>query len=310
MAFSQRELQCFLAVVDTGSLGRAAMTINLSQPALSRLIQGMEQRLQQPLFERTGIGMSLSPAGDALVPHARLLLFEMAQAVDALDALRGVKRGLLRIGAVAAVVRSILPETVATLLRHSPLLQVSVLEGADNRLVQALENREVDLLIAGGVADDVDIAPIGECRFDDSYMVFCARDHPLAAARDVSLADVLREEWTMPPRGATPRELFERALHAAGAESPRVAVETWSPGAIAAFVTRTRYLGWLPRPLIALEEKVGAVRVLAVPELTIGRRFFIYRRKRGLLPPAAGEFLRHLPRRTIAPTEPSRRDSP
>lgn len=297
MTFSQRELQCFLAVVDTGSLGRAATAINLSQPALSRLIKGMEQRLRQPLFDRTGLGMSPSPAGEAFIPHARLLLFEMSQAEDALDALRGVKRGVVRIGAVAAVVRSILPETIATLLRHSPMLQVTVLEGADDRLVQALENREVDLLIAGDVGEEAKIQPMGECRFDDSYMVFCANNHLLATAENVTLNEVLREEWTMPPRGATPRELFERALRNAGVPSPRVAVETWSPSAIAAFVMRTRYLGWLPRPLIALEEAAGAVRVLSVPELTIGRRFFVYRRNRGLLPPAAAELVRYLPLR-------------
>ncbi len=100
----------------------------------------------------------------------------------------------------------------------------------------------------------------------------------------------------MPPKGATPRDLFERTLRDIGAQLPRVVVETWSPSAIAAFVVQTRYLGWLPRPLIAFEEAVGAVAILPVAELRLGRRFFIYRRNHGLLSAAAAQFLEYLPR--------------
>ncbi|MFD2782692.1 LysR family transcriptional regulator [Novosphingobium pokkalii] len=89
MDFDERHLRAFLAVAETGSLGRAAAVVNLTQPSLSRMIQAMEQRLGHKLFERQSKGMALTAAGEILLPHARLLAFEMRAARDQLDALRG-----------------------------------------------------------------------------------------------------------------------------------------------------------------------------------------------------------------------------
>jgi len=295
MALDQRQLRAFLAVADCGSLGRAAGTVGLSQPALSRMIQSMEIRLGAKLFERHSAGMQLTAYGDALLPHARLLLFEMNQAVESIDALRGLRRGTARIGAVATITRSILPGAVDRLLAAAPGIHVELLEAADDRLVTALTRREVDVMIAGELAPAEDVMAVAECRFDDRYEVFCAASHPLARREMVSLADVMRESWIMPMRGATPRELFEEQVEAAGAQPPKVAVETWSPSAMLAFVSQTNLLGWLPRPLFADNEAAGLVRRLDVPPLTISRRFFVYRRMRGLLPVAVVRFVQELP---------------
>jgi DNA-binding transcriptional LysR family regulator len=295
MSFDHRQLRAFLAVVDTGSLGRATAEVNLSQPALSRLIQDMEARLGATLFDRRTTGMTLTSFGDALVPHARMLLYEMAQAVEALDALRGLRRGTARVGAVATIARSILPKAIDRLLAAAPGLRVELLEAADDRLVTALHRREVDLMIAGSVPGQDEIIPIAECRFDDRYVAFCAAGHPLAALPSVSLDDVLTEHWVMPARGATPRDLFEEAVRKAGRVPPNVAVETWSSSAIVSCVVQTRFLGWLPRPLVTSEVASSAVRIFEIPALAVFRRFFAYRRSRGLLPTAAARLLEELP---------------
>ncbi|HTK35296.1 MAG TPA: LysR family transcriptional regulator [Caulobacteraceae bacterium] len=295
MAFDHRQLRAFLAIVDHGGLGRAAAHVNLSQSALTRLVQDMEARLGVPLFERSRRGMTPTSFGEALTPHARLLLFEMGQAVDTLDALRGVRRGTLRIGALAAVSRTFLPGAVASLLQKSPLLQVELLEGAEDRLLAALQGKSIDLMIASTLPPDEEITPVGACGYEDYFSVFCSAEHRLAAAPAVTLGEVLAQTWIMPPRGAAPRLLFEEAVRATGRPIPRVAIESTSPSAMVAFVARTACLGWLPRPLFASEEQTGQVRVLEAPELVLRRRFFVYRRSRGLLPAAASQFLAELP---------------
>src|SRR5579872_5452161 len=131
MAFDRRQLRAFLAVLEQGSLGRAAGQVNLSQPALSRLVQDMENRLGVRLFDRRRSGMTPTAYAEAFAPHARLLLFEMSQAVDTLDALRGLRRGVLRVGAVGAVARALLPDAVTALLAKAPDLQVELMEAAD-----------------------------------------------------------------------------------------------------------------------------------------------------------------------------------
>ena len=160
MTFDQRQLRAFLAVVDRGSLGRAADVACMTQPALSRLIGEMERRFGQRLFDRHSKGMVPTAAGETLIPHARLLLFEMEQAASALDALRGLGRGRLRVGAVAAIARTILPAIAARLLDAAPKLQVDVLDAPEDRLVQAVTGREIDGGIAPAIAPQPEIRPI------------------------------------------------------------------------------------------------------------------------------------------------------
>jgi DNA-binding transcriptional LysR family regulator len=280
-------LRAFVAVVEQGSLGRAANDLNLTQPTLSRLIKDIEVRCGQPVFERHSRGMALTPAGQTLLPHARQLLADMALAGEAMDALRGLRRGTARVGAVAAAARTILPDAIGQLLAASPELKVEVLEAPDDRLIGALNDREIDLMIAAQVPLSADIARIAECRFDDDYSVFCAADHPIATADAVTLHDVLQQLWVMPAVGTTPRTLFEQLIAAAGETLPVVGVDTASSSAMVSFVARSRLLGWLPRPLLRGEEAAGTIRLLDVEALVVRRRFFVFKRRAGLLPLAA-----------------------
>jgi DNA-binding transcriptional LysR family regulator len=308
MTFDHRQLRAFLCVFDTGSLGRASAQVNLSQPALSRLVKDMETRLGVALFDRQRTGMIPTAFAEALAPHARLLLFEMGQAVDALSALRGLKRGTIRVGAVAAAARSILPTAISQVLAQAPDLQVELLEAADDRLFHALSNRSIDLAIAGRVPEAADVAVVAECEFNDRYAVICASNHPLLEQDAVTMNDVLAQTWVMPGRGATPRALFEDALRACECAMPRVAIETSSPAAIVTFVAKTRYLGWLPRPLFALEETCDLVRSIPIAELQLARRFMIYRRRQGLLPAAALKLIETLPLKRVSTSRDARLD--
>ncbi|MEH3108008.1 MAG: LysR family transcriptional regulator [Sphingomonas fennica] len=293
MAFDQRQLRAFLAIIDTGSLGRAAAAAGLTQPALSRMVGEMERRLGQRLFERSARGMVPTAAGETLVPHARLLLFEMGQAADALDALKGLKAGVARIGAVGTIARSVLPPAIRRLLAAAPGLHVRLVEQPDDRLAEALLAREIDLMIGGAALAHPGLHAIGECRYDDVFAVFCAAGHALAGA--VTLTDVLGERWTMPAPGATPRDLFQRIVAAAGGRMPDIAVETGSLDLMVRLVAESDLLGWLPSPLLAGAVAAGAIRVLEVPELAVRRRFLVYRRTDGLLPPPAARLLDMLP---------------
>jgi DNA-binding transcriptional LysR family regulator len=295
MTLSLRELRAFLAIHDTGSLGRAATACNMTQPALSRLVQVIEDRLGQALFDRHTRGMRTTSAGDLLAPYARAVLFEMSEAMEALGELQGLRRGVVRIGAVATVTRAILPEAAKTLLEQSPGIRLRLLEAPDDQLAQALVARDVDLIVTAEIPDNDDIDVVGECRFDDVYTVFSSVDHPLALGERPSLDAVLAQSWIMPGPGATPRRLFEAVIRQAERVLPEIAVETGSPEAITAFVAKTNLLGWLPRPLIARALAAGDVRLLDVDALSQKRRFFVYRRRQGSLSAAARRMVQALP---------------
>jgi DNA-binding transcriptional LysR family regulator len=295
MTLSQRELRAFLAIHETGSLGRAATTCNMTQPGLSRLVQVIEERLGQALFDRHTRGMRPTSAGDLLAPYARAVLFEMNEAMEALGELQGLRRGTVRIGAVATVTRAILPDAAKALLDQSPGIRIRLLEAPDDQLAQALVARDVDLIVTAEIPANHDIDMVGECRFDDVYTVFSSVDHPLAHEERPSLDAILAQSWIMPGPGATPRRQFEAAIRQAKRDLPEIAVETGSPEAITAFVAKTHLLGWLPRPLIARALAAGDVRLLEVDGLSQKRRFFVYRRRQGSLSAAARRMIQALP---------------
>lgn len=293
MDFDERQLRAFLAIADTGSLGRAARVANLTQPSLSRLVKGMEDRLGHPLFERGGKGMALAPAGELLVVHARHIVSEMQNTRDELAALSGLKRGVVRIGAVAAVMRTLVADTVGKLLATAPDLSVELVEGVDGELLDALVTRRVDLVVAASRLDHAEVMTIGVGAYRDSFAVHGAASLPLPPAPP--LRDLLDRHWVMPSHAFTPRLTFERLVRAQGLTPPRVAVETASVEAMIAVSARSNLLCWLPEPLVAPHVVSGTMRKFDVPELATDRGFLLHRRRSGVLPDAARHFAELFP---------------
>jgi DNA-binding transcriptional LysR family regulator len=295
MDFDERQLRAFVAVAETGSLGRAAALVHLTQPSLSRMIQGMEQRLGHSLFDRQSKGMVLTAAGDILLPHARLLAFEMQAARDQLDALRGLRRGVVRVGAVAAVMRTLVTRAVSTLLEVHPDLAVEMIEGTDGDLLSALLDRKLDLVATSSRLDHDGVEAMGTCAYTDRFGVFCAATHPIGDRP--TMAELSESGWVMPGPAATPRIQFMARFREAGLPAPRIAVETTSVETMIGVAAASTLLCWLPGPLVAPHIASGTVRQLAVPALEQERQVLLYRRRSGLLPEAARQFVAYLPLR-------------
>ncbi len=293
MDFDERQLRTFLAIAETGSLGRAARIANLTQPSLSRLIKGMEDRLGHALFERGSKGMAVTAAGELLAFHARHIVSEMQNTRDELAALSGLKRGVVRIGAVAAVMRTLVAETIGKLLASAPDLGVELVEAVDGELLDALVTRRVDLVVAASPLDHPEVQQIGRGAYRDSFAVYGAVDHPLPPAPP--LREVLAQDWVMPGTAFTPRQTFVRLLAAQGFSPPRVAVETASVEAMIAVSARSCLLCWLPEPLVAPHVASGTMRKFDVPALATERSFLLHRRRSGLLPDAARRFVELFP---------------
>lgn len=291
MRLDHRQLRAFLQVAELGSVGRAAKEIHLTQPALSRLIREFERSCGVVLFERHPLGMRLTEAGQSLVPFARSILHDIARAEETLGVLSGAAKGVVRVGAIAGVARQVLPNAVRSLLDRHMDVQVYLLEGSGGELASALADGSIDIAIAHDNLADDEIAKVRGTRYFDCCSVVCSADHPLAKMPLCSVDDVLSVQWVLPRPGATPRKLLEDLVRKAGRKMPIATVETTSPSAVAAFVRRTALLGWLPRSLYADEEEAGQICALNVPQLSLRRRYFIYKRSRGVLSPAVVAFL-------------------
>src|SRR6185436_12227738 len=189
MALDPRQLRAFLSIVRSGSLGLAAESLHVTQPALSRIVRRLESQLGVQLFERRSTGMELTSFGHALLPHAMVLSEEAALAIEQINSLRGLGHGTLRIGAIGSVAITVLPAVLERLLSQWPKLHVQITEGVEDVLEVALTSNTIDVAIAGPIPESADIVQVGEQKFGDRYAVISGATHPLQERTRVPLAE-------------------------------------------------------------------------------------------------------------------------
>jgi len=216
MGYDLSQLAAFTATVAAGSLGRAAMALHITQPALSRIIQRLESSVGAPLFERHARGMQLTDIGRALLPHAQLLQREAQAAREEIDALRGVARGTIRVGAIASVSGLLLADLLSRVRERWPGLKVQVQEDVWNNLAEALVRRDIDLALGVEVADTDEVISIKDCRWQDTICIVAAPSHPLRRQRRLVLADTLQQPWAFVPQGTEPHQNLQRVFAANG----------------------------------------------------------------------------------------------
>lgn len=284
MPFDLRQLEIFSAIVRAGSLGRAAADLNLTQPALSRAIQRLEQTAGAPLFERHSRGMKLTDIGEALWPRAALIEAEARQARDDIDALRGLSRGTVRVGAVASIACLVLPQAIKRLLEVSPGLRIQVIEGVWDRLADALSHHEIDLALGVDAPDTDAIVAIRDCVWQDRSFIVAAAAHPLRRAAAIRLDDTLSERWASLPPGTGPYEHLESVFADHGFGLPNIIVETRSITVLKSLVMDAGFLGWMAQPMYQAEQRAGAIEPLPIAGVERTRRLTAFRRRRGILP--------------------------
>lgn len=294
MPLDGHHLNVFLTVAGCGSLGRAAEALHVTQPALSRTIKRLEAQIGAPLFERGTRGMVLTPIGEALLPHARLIQRESELAVDEIDALRGLARGVIRVGAVGSAASVVLPMAIERTLRLWPKLRVIVIEGVWDLLARALLDHEIDLALDVAKPDSDGISAIPDCDWQDRSFVVAASDHPLQRHPALTLADTLTQRWAVPPLGTGPFEHLQQVFAAQGLACPDVMVQTRSITVLKGLVTRAGFLSWMAEPICDAERMAGLIAPLPLPDSVRTRTLTVFRRARGSLPKPAAMLVQQL----------------
>lgn len=300
MALDFRQLAAFNAVASTGSLGRAAEQLHVTQPALSRTIRKLEEETGGPLFERHSKGMQLTDIGRALLPHATLLERKAEQAIEEVRVMLGLGKGTIRVGAVGSIACMVLPQAIANLCRKWPNLQVLVTEGVWDRLADALVSHEIDLAL-GVAIDDVgeEIMAIKNCRWEDMSYIVAGKDHPLHKKDKLTLSDTLGEQWAILPKGTDPFAHLMKIFSRSGLSLPNVVVQTRSVTLLKSLVAQSGFLGWMPEPMYDAERKAGLIDALPIAEARDSRTLTAYRRRDGMLPAPCIKLLDELRKFTV-----------
>lgn len=193
MRFDLTDLRLFLHVAEAASITHGAARANLALASASARIRGMEQALGIALLERGRRGVRLTPAGRALLHHARLVLQQLEHMRGELgDYAQGLK-GHVRLLSNTAASTEFLPETLASFLAAHPNIDIDLEERPSHEIVPAVAQGLADL---GIVSDAVDLGELETFPFRvDRLVLVVPRGHALARRRRLGFREVLDEDF-------------------------------------------------------------------------------------------------------------------
>lgn len=292
------EVQAFVAVAHAGSFKGAADTLYLSQPALSRRIDKLEQALEVRLLERTTRRVALTPEGREFLAHAERGLSALRAGVDEVEREVARRAAHLTVACIPTIASSLVPRAFARLAVDHPDLRLRMLDEGAPEVLRAVQSGEAELGLSftGASHPEIDFQPL----LTEDYVLALRADHPLARRAVLSWRDLLPEPMVAVAGDSGNRVLIDQALsrlaqrpvvqfeanHVAGALGlveaglgvavlPRLALSTRPGGALVAVSLRQprieRTLGLITRqgrrlggPALALVQALQ--QELAAPE--------------------------------------------
>lgn len=251
-----KQLEAFLLVAEMGSFTRAARKLFLSQPAVSFLIKSLEEELEVELFSRQERRVELSAAGRLLLPEARQLLKQYRRMHSVLEELKGLKTGLLELGASTIPGEYILPWYIGHFRQSYPGVKVTLRISGSGDVLDWLKERLIDIGIAGRPATRADI--VSEPWLADTLVLLVPPGHIWSDGQRVQVKDLLGQPFILREPGSGTRQVWEERLAAAGlsvADLP-VAMEMGSTRAVISAVQAGLGIGvvsyWAAAEFLAL----------------------------------------------------------
>lgn len=260
------ELEAFVAVVETGSVGAAAARLRLTQPAVTRRLQALETDLGTRLLDRETRPPRLTADGRAVLDRARLLL----RGIDDLRASvtpDAVPSGELRLGVTPGVSDLALGKPIGALRRAFPQLALRLHSPWSNALLSDLRSGTIDaaaVLLPAGRAPPPDLA--GSSIGGDQVKVAASRR--LRLPPHPRLADLAGQPWVLSPEGCYYHTAIGRAMTRANLAF-RVAVDLFGPEQQLALVAEGIGLGLLPARVIARSRHRRALKTLDIADFDL-----------------------------------------
>lgn len=265
--FSQRirlrHLHTFVAVAQQGTLGRAAETLNLSQPALSKTLNELEQLTGTRLFERGRLGAQLTLVGEQFLTHAVKVLDALNTAGQALTRKEGVNNDVVRIGALPTAALGVLPAVIGQFHQQQKDVTLQVATMNNTMLLAALKSGDIDLGI-GRMSDPELMTGLNyELLFLESLKLVVRPDHPLLH-ENITLSRVLEWPVVVSPKGTVPRQNAETLLQSQGCKMPAGCIETLSASLSRQLTVDFNYIWFVPSGAVKDDLRRGVLTALPI----------------------------------------------
>ena len=246
-----RDLHILLAVAKSGSMGKAAAELAISQPSVSKAIAEVEHAIGLRLLDRGPSGIQPTIYGHALLKCGVAVFDELQQGVKQLEFLIDPAAGELRIGCTETMAAGFATAVLHRLSRQYPRVVFQLVPGdRDTLLSRELRQRTIEL----AVAPTMGLSPEGDTKieilFDDQFVVMAGSPTKWIRRRKLVLADLLNELWVLPPPESLPGQYIAQAFRSSGFEPPRAHVVSFSIPLHYHLLGTGRYITMLPRSML------------------------------------------------------------
>ena len=282
-----RQLAYFVAVAEERNFTRAAQRIPIAQPAISQQIHRLESELSEKLFVRDRRGTRLTPAGEALLPHARATLASAEHAREAVAALSGLLTGRLAFGFVQPLPDRRLAGLLGAFHRQHPGIELRLIEDETDALLAALATGELDAALIGlGRYDRLPPEVGSRLVAREPVVVAVHPGHPLSGRGSIALQALREAPMVTLTSSSKQRSNLEAACRAAGF-TPRIVAETSDLSVTIELIRQQIGVAVLPQSAL---DGAATVTQLSLTRPNLDRRILLVWRPSNS-PPAARAFL-------------------
>ena len=284
-----RQLETFATVARLGSFSRAAEALHLTQPAVSIQIRQISESVGLPLFEQSGREIRLTAAGQELLRTARELDDSWNRFESAVDALKGLKKGRLRV-ALVTTAKYFLPRMLGAFCQRYPDIEIELEVANRARIVERLRANEDDLYIMSFPPEELDV--VATPFLDNPLVVVAPAAYPLPAG-PLSLADLVPHPFLLRETGSGTRKAVDRHLDANGL-TLKVKLALGSNEAIRDLVASGMGLAILSRHVLGAHPEQEGLRILEVAGFPLQQPWSVVHLRQKILSLPAHAFMDEL----------------
>lgn len=281
-----RQMRVFAAVARTRSFTRAARELHLTQPAISQQIKLLESEVGLPLLEHVGRQIHLTAAGDELLRYASQITELLREAGESLAAMRGLKRGVLKLATVSTA-KYFAPSLLSAFAPAYPEVTIRFTVGNREEIIQQLAANETDLVIMGRPPRE--LITVAEPFAKHPLVMIASPTHPLAGKRRIPLQRLGSENFIIREEGSGTRAAMEHVFGKQGV-SIHASMEVSSNETIKQAVMAGMGISFISIHTVALELAVGKLVTLNVVGLPLIRDWFVIHLRDKRLSPIAAAF--------------------
>ncbi|MFH7010323.1 LysR family transcriptional regulator [Flavobacterium sp. FlaQc-52] len=268
-------LKVFYTVALRLNFTKAATELYITQPAVSKHIQELEETYKTKLFERNGSKIALTPAGDMLLQHTKSI-FEIYRKIDFdMSVFASNRQGLLRLGSSTTISQYIISPVLAQFHQKQQEIKVNLLNGNTEQIENALINKEIEIGIVEGQSKNQSIKYIPFLK--DELVLVCNSQNPMAQQNEISLNDLKSMKFITRERGSGTLEVIEYALRQVNLKITDLQFEMQlgSTESIKSYLFNSDCFAFMSIHAVGKELKNNELTVLDVENLTIERYFYI-----------------------------------